>query len=63
MTHFGLFHWTIIGPAMLVLLFLGSSTFGETISAGKYPLYQQYCRSVPKYIFWKRYVPKQEENE
>ncbi|MBQ4255466.1 MAG: DUF1295 domain-containing protein [Bacilli bacterium] len=62
-TSFAIFHWTIIGPALLILLFLGSSTFGESISSRKYPLYKEYCRAVPKYIFWKKYVVQGDDKE
>ena len=59
----GVSNWTIVGPALLVLLFLGSSTLAEAISASKYPLYKEYCRSVPKYLFWKRYTPEAKDEE
>ncbi|MBP5091042.1 MAG: DUF1295 domain-containing protein [Bacilli bacterium] len=58
---FGVFNWTIVAPALLVLLFLGSSTLGENISGSKYPLYAEYCRSVPKYIYWKKFSRKDEK--
>ena len=38
----GIFHWSIIGPLFLILLFSGSSTLAESISSSKYPLYQDY---------------------
>jgi len=43
-------HWTITGPLLLILLFMGSSALGETISASKYPRYVEYVRLVRKYI-------------
>ena len=46
----GVFHWTMIGPLLLVLLFMGSSSLGESISAGKYPQYADYVRQVFKYL-------------
>lgn len=48
--HFTLFHWTMIGPLFLVLLFLGSSSFGESVSSSKYPEYKNYQKRVSKYI-------------
>ena len=44
------FNWSIAGAILLVLLFYGSSTFTEKISAGKYPEYQNYQKSVPRFI-------------
>ena len=46
----GLFHWTLAGPLLLVLLFIGSSALGESISASKYPLYPSYAAQVRKYV-------------
>jgi len=43
-------HWTIAGPVLLILLFIGSSKLGESISAKKYPRYNDYIRQVRKYI-------------
>ena len=51
---YGFFNWSIVGPAMLILLFLGSSTFGESISASKYPEYARYASKVCRYVpLWK----------
>ena len=47
---YGVFHWTLIGPLLLILLFLGSSAFGESISQKKYPKYQSYQDQVFKYL-------------
>lgn len=44
------FNWSIAGAILLVLLFLGSSTFTEKISSGKYPLYQDYQKNVPRFV-------------
>ena len=44
------FHWSAIGPLMLVLLFMGSSTLAEAISSKKYPKYKNYIEQVPKYL-------------
>jgi len=43
-------HWTITGPLLLILLFMGSSALGEAISASKYPKYISYIQQVKKYI-------------
>jgi len=45
-----IFNWSIIGCLFLIFLFLGSSTLGENISKGKYPLYEKYQSQVHKYI-------------
>lgn len=44
------FSWSIIGPLLLVFIFLGSSNLQETISSGKYPEYSDYINKVSKYI-------------
>ena len=49
-TRHGVFHWSMLGPLLLILLFMGSSTLGEGISAKKYPLYRDYMSRVYKYI-------------
>lgn len=49
------FSWTILGPAMLVILFLGSSAFQEGVSSSKYPEYKTYLEKVSKYIPFKKY--------
>jgi len=49
-TGVGIFNWSIIGALLLQVLFLGSSAFSEGISASKYPRYQQYCDSLPRFI-------------
>jgi steroid 5-alpha reductase family enzyme len=43
-------NWTLIGPILLVLLFLGSSEMTERISSGKYPGYAAYRKDVPKFL-------------
>ncbi len=46
-------HWinfTIAGPLLLVLLFIGSSKLTEGISGKKYPEYAAYSKNVPKFI-------------
>jgi steroid 5-alpha reductase family enzyme len=41
---------TLIGPFLLILLFMGSSEFTERISLDKYPDYKNYKKHVPKFI-------------
>jgi steroid 5-alpha reductase family enzyme len=45
-----LINWTLVGPFLLVLLFLGSSEMTESISRGKYPDYDTYRKDVPKFL-------------
>lgn len=47
---FGLFHWSIFGSMLLILLFLGSATLSESISSKKYPEYALYRRSLLRYF-------------
>ena len=47
---YGLFSWSMIGPLLLVFIFLGSSNLQEGISAKKYPEYASYINRVSKYI-------------
>ena len=35
---------------LLVVLFLGSSTFAEEISSGKYPGYERYQQEAPRFL-------------
>lgn len=44
------FNWSIIGSLFLILLFYGSSSFSEKISANKYPEYQDYIMKVSRFI-------------
>ncbi len=41
---------TIIGPLLLVILFIGSTKLTESISSTKYPDYSDYQKEVPKFI-------------
>lgn len=48
-------NWSVTGSVLLVLLFLGSSDFSESISASKYPEYAEYKARVPRFLpFLKR---------
>ena len=46
----GIFNWSIIGALLLQVLFLGSAALSEGISSSKYPRYEQYCATVPKFF-------------
>ena len=52
------FHWSLIGPLLLVLLFIGSSTLGESISSKKYPKYKNYAGQVFKYLPVRKFDPE-----
>lgn len=39
-------HWSLLGPLLLTLLFVGSTKFTEAITAEKYPQYKEYQKSV-----------------
>lgn len=43
-------NFTLAGPVLLVLLFIGSSIMTENISSSKYPDYSVYQKEVPKFI-------------
>ena len=43
---------TIIGAALLTALFIGSTIFTESITAGKYPAYAEYRRTTSMLIPW-----------
>ena len=46
----GIINWSIIGALLLIVLFQGSSSLAEEISGGKYPEYDKYCKSVPRFF-------------
>lgn len=48
----GIFNWSLIGALLLVVLFIGSSSFGEEISSSKYPEYAEYKKKVSRFIPW-----------
>lgn len=54
---YNVFNWSMAGALLLVLLFLGSSAFGESVSNSKYPEYKLYLKSVSKYIGFRKYNP------
>jgi len=43
-------NWSVMGAILLVLLFWGSSSLSESISAGKYPDYKDYQKRVPRFF-------------
>jgi steroid 5-alpha reductase family enzyme len=43
-------NWTVIGPALLILLFQGSTAFTEAITLRKYPAYAAYQRTVSRLL-------------
>jgi len=43
-------NWTIAGPVLLILLFIGSSELTEKLSAGKYQGYAEYRKNVPRFF-------------
>jgi len=44
--------WTLIGPFLLTLLFVGSTRFTEQISLSKYPEYELFQRSTSAVVPW-----------
>ena len=51
----GIINWSLIGALLLIVLFQGSSSFGEEISSGKYPAYARYCATVSRFFPGKRF--------
>lgn len=51
----GIFNWSLIGALLLIILFIGSSTFAEGISKSKYPEYANYQKKVSRFFLWKGY--------
>lgn len=43
-------NWTVIGVALLLVLFYNSSVFSEEITASKYTKYKEYQKKVPRFI-------------
>ena len=62
-TMYGVFNMTLVGPLFLILLFLGSSTFGESISSSKYPKYSDYQRKVFKYLPLRKYKDEDDRED
>ncbi|MCQ2772490.1 MAG: DUF1295 domain-containing protein [Bacilli bacterium] len=51
------FNWSMIGCLVLILLFLGSAEFGESVSSSKYPEYKRYLSKVTRFIPLIKYNP------
>lgn len=47
------FEWTVIGPFLLTLLFIGSTRFTEKISLSHYPEYAVYQRTTSPVVPWR----------
>eukprot|EP01031_Cornospumella_fuschlensis_P033629 gene33629-40680_t len=45
-------NWSILGSVLLILLFQGSATFGESITVNKYPTYRVYQRHTSQFFPW-----------
>lgn len=43
-------NWSVVGCLLLLILFQGSSSFSEEISASKYPEYSNYQKRVPRFV-------------
>jgi steroid 5-alpha reductase family enzyme len=48
----GALNWTIVGAALLTVLFIGSTIFTESITSAKYPAYAEYQRTTSMLIPW-----------
>ena len=46
----GIINWSIAGALLLIVLFQGSSAFGEEITSSKYPGYDRYCQETPRFF-------------
>lgn len=44
--------WTVVGPVLLTVLFVGSTAFTESITKSKYPEYAEYQRTTSPIIPW-----------
>ncbi len=47
-------HWSLLGPVMLSLLFVGSTKFTDAITASRYPTYGVYMRQTSAIVPWWR---------
>ncbi len=39
------FHWATVGIAVLIVLFVGSTGFAQSITRSKYPRYDEWCKA------------------
>jgi steroid 5-alpha reductase family enzyme len=46
------FNWSVIGCLLLIVLFTGSATFSEEISASRYSGYRAYQQRVSRFLPW-----------
>ncbi len=44
--------WTVAGPVLLTLLFIGSTIFTESITTSKYPEYAEYKKRTSALVPW-----------
>jgi len=44
--------WTVLGAVLLTVLFIGSTSFTESISSSKYPEYAEYQKRVSPVVPW-----------
>lgn len=44
-------NWSLVGPVLLTLLFIGSTAFTESITANKYKHYQEYKKQASAILF------------
>ena len=47
-----LLQWTVVGPLLLTLLFVGSTVFTESITRGRYPEYADYQATTSPIVPW-----------
>jgi len=50
-----IFNWSVAGALLLIVLFLGSSSFAEEISGSKYPEYARYRQNVSRFFPGRKY--------
>lgn len=53
-----LLNWSVLGALLLTLLFIGSTSFTEKITLGRYPEYALYQKSTSAVIPWFTRVPR-----
>ncbi len=53
-----LLQWTVLGPVLLTLLFVGSTVFTESITRSKYPEYAEYQATTSPIVPWFPRAPK-----
>jgi steroid 5-alpha reductase family enzyme len=54
----GRHHWSGLGAAVLVLLFIGSTRMAEAITGSKYPAYARWKRATPAWLPFDLYLPR-----